>query len=101
MTAAVWGTPPPNKERPTSSHARQHLEQASDWIKTCFARLANCAGYRESYKVWLYHPTCTKWKSLKLQSPWEGPLWAFMQIHSVVYGIQWNHRLRAIMVHLD
>jgi hypothetical protein len=50
---------PPNKEWPTNEHevnlvdhlhdihnyGRQHLKLASDWMKTRYDRLANCAGY--------------------------------------------------------
>jgi hypothetical protein len=56
---------PPNKEQPTINHAVkfvdhlhdihyyacQHLKPASDRMKTCYDRLANCTGYHEGVKV--------------------------------------------------
>jgi hypothetical protein len=50
----------------------QLLKLASDWMKTRYNRLANCVGYHEGDRVWLYRPTRTKGKSPKLQSTWDG-----------------------------
>jgi hypothetical protein len=44
---------------PTVS-ARKHLKLASDWMKTHYDRLANCAGYNEGDRVWFYCPICMK-----------------------------------------
>lgn len=82
----VFGAPP-GKERPTTdyaadlvdhlqdihNYARQHLKLASDRMKTRYDKLANCTGYQEGDRVWLYRPNRTKGKSPKLQSSWEGP----------------------------
>jgi transposase InsO family protein len=70
---------PSDKEQPTINHAadvvdwvhnihdyaRQHLKLASDRMKTHYNKAANCAGYQEWDKVWLYRPTRTKGKSPK------------------------------------
>jgi hypothetical protein len=86
MWPPVWATP--DKERPTIDHAanlvdhlhdihnyaRQHLNLASDWMKTRYDRLANCARYQEGDKVWLYHPTCMKEKSPKAPILMGGPV---------------------------
>jgi hypothetical protein len=81
--------------------AHQHLKLVSDWMKTLYDKLANCTGYYEGVKVWLYHPTHKKGKSPKLQSSWEGPYKAVIQINDLVYRIQWNPRSRVMVVHLD
>jgi hypothetical protein len=68
----LFGTPP-DKERPTIEHAanlvhhligihnyaRQHLRLASNRMKTRYDKLANCVGYHEGDRVWLYRPTRT------------------------------------------
>jgi hypothetical protein len=69
-------------------------------MKTCYDRLANCTGYHEGVKVWLYRPTRMKGKLPKLQSSWEGLYNTVTQINDVVYRIQWNPRLRVMVVHL-
>jgi hypothetical protein len=65
---------PPDKEQPTTDHAadlvdhlhnipnyvRRHLKLSSDWMKTRYDKLANCAGYYEGDILWLYRPTRTK-----------------------------------------
>jgi hypothetical protein len=94
----LFGTPP-DKERPTIEHAanlvdylrnihnyaRQHLRLASNRMKTRYDKLANCAGYQEGDRVWLYHPTRTKGKSPKLQSSWEGPYkMQFKNTHTMI-----------------
>jgi hypothetical protein len=110
----LFGTPP-YKERPTIDHAanlvdhlhdihsyaRQHLKLAIDQMKTRYGRLANCVGYHEGNKVWLYCRIHMKGKSPKIQSPWEGPYSAVTWINDVVYRIQWNPTLRMMVVHLD
>jgi hypothetical protein len=58
-------------------------------------------GYHEGDKVWLYGSTCTKRKSPKLQSSWEGSYKVLTRINDVVYRIQQNHRSRMMVVHLD
>jgi thymidylate synthase len=83
------------------NYARQHLKMASDWMKTRYDKLANSAGYQESDRVWLYHPTHTKGKSPKLQSSWEGPYKVVTRINDVVNRIQNNPRSRMMVVHLD
>jgi hypothetical protein len=42
-------------------------------MKACYDHLTNSAGFHEGDKVWLYHPTQTRGKLLKLQTTWEGP----------------------------
>jgi hypothetical protein len=42
--------------RPTVG-ACEHLKLANNWMKTHYDRLANCAGYHEHDRVWLYCPT--------------------------------------------
>jgi hypothetical protein len=69
-------------------------------MKTPYNRLANCVGYHEDNKEWLYFSTCTKRKSLKLQSPWEGPCKVVTQINDVVYRIKSNRTSRMMLVHL-
>jgi hypothetical protein len=75
----LFGTPP-DMERPAMEHeanlvdhlrdihnyARQHLRLASNRMKTRYDKLANCAGYHEDDRVWLYRPTRTKGRSPKL-----------------------------------
>jgi hypothetical protein len=106
---------PPDKERPTTDcaaeivdhlhdiqqYARRNLKLARDRMKTRYDKLANSAGYQEGDKVWLYRPTCTKGKSPKLQSSWEGPYKVVNRINDVVYRIQKNPRSRMMVVHLD
>jgi hypothetical protein len=82
-------------------YARQNLKLAIDRMKTRYDKLANSAGYQEGDRVWLYHPTHMKGKSLKLQSSWEGPYKVVKRINDVVYRIQKNPRSRMMMVHLD
>jgi hypothetical protein len=105
----------PYKERPTIDHAansmdhphdihnytRQRLKLATDRTKIRYDRLANCAGYYESDRVWRYRPTRTKRKSPKLQSSWEGPYKIFTRINDVVYRIQRNPTSRIIVVYMD
>jgi hypothetical protein len=105
---------PPDKERPTTDHAaglvdhlhdihdyaRRHLKLASDRMKTRYDELANCAGYHEGDRVWLYRPTRKKKKSPKLQSSWDGPYKIIARINDVVYRIQKTPRSRMV-VHLD
>jgi hypothetical protein len=88
----------PDKERPTidyeanlvdhllniHNYARQHLRLASDWMKTRYDRLANCAGYHEGDRMWLYHRTRMKGKSPKLLTSWEGPYKVVTQINEAV-----------------
>jgi hypothetical protein len=76
---------PPDNEQPTTDHAadlvdhqhdihdyaRQHLKLTV--MKTRYVKLASFTGYHEGDNVWLYHPTCMKGKSPKLQSSWGGP----------------------------
>jgi hypothetical protein len=95
---------PPEKERPTMEHAenlvhhlhdihnyaRQHLQLASNRMKTRYDKLANCAGYQEGDRVWLYRPTRTKGRSPKLQSSLEGPYKIIKRINDMVYRIQRN-----------
>jgi hypothetical protein len=83
------------------NYARQHLKMASDRMKTRCDTLANSAGYQEGDRVWLYRPTCTKGKSPKLQSWWEGPYKVVTRINDVLYRIQKNLRSRRMVVHLD
>jgi hypothetical protein len=106
---------PPDKEQPTTDHAadlvdhlqnihhyaRQHLNLASDRMKTRYDKLTNSAGYHEGDRVWLYHPIRTKERSSKLQSSWQGPCKVVTQINDVVYRIQRNPRSKMIVVHLD
>jgi hypothetical protein len=106
---------PPIKERLTIDHAttlvdplhdihsyaRQLLRPAGDRMKTRYDRLANCAGYHEGDKVWLYRSTSTKVKLPKLQSSWEGPYKVVTQINDVVCRIQRNPTSRLMVVHLD
>jgi hypothetical protein len=40
-----------------NNYARQHMKMASDQMETRYDRLANCAGYHEGDKVWLYRST--------------------------------------------
>jgi hypothetical protein len=110
----LFGTPS-NKERPTielaanlvdhlrdiHNYARQHLRLASNRMKTRYDKMANCAGYHEGDRVWLYRPTRTKGRSPKLQSAWEGPYKIIKRINDVVYKIQRNPRSRMMVVHLD
>jgi hypothetical protein len=70
-------------------------------MKTRYDKLANSTGYQEGGRVWLYRPTCTKGKSPKLQSLWEGPYKVVNRINDVVYRIQKNPRSRMMVVHLD
>jgi hypothetical protein len=83
------------------NYASQHLKLANDQMKIHYDKLANCAGYHEGNRVWLYHPTHTKRKSPKLQSSWEGPYKVVTQINNVVYRIQRNPRSRMMAVHLN
>jgi hypothetical protein len=110
----LFGTPP-DKERPTIEHAanlvdhlrdihnyaRQHLRLASNRMKTRYDKLANCTGYQEGDKVWLYRPTRNKGRSPKLQSSWEGPYKIIKRINDMVYRIQKNPRSMMMVVHLD
>jgi hypothetical protein len=68
--STVWDTS--LAERPTIAHARQHLRLASNRMKTWYDNLANCPGYHEGERVWLYRPTRTKGRSPKIQSSCEG-----------------------------
>jgi hypothetical protein len=113
LRPALWGTL--RQELPTIDHAanlvdhlhnihsyaRPQLKLASDWMKTHYEKLANCAGYHEGSRVWLYHPTRTKGKSLKLQSSWEGLYEVVTRIDDVLYRIQRNTRSRLMVVQLD
>jgi hypothetical protein len=106
---------PPDKERPTTVHAvelvdhlhdiddyaRRHLKLASNWMKTRFDKVANCAGYHEGDWVWLYRPIRTKKKSPNLQSSWDGTYKIITRINDVVYRIQKTPRSRMMVVHLD
>jgi hypothetical protein len=106
---------PPDKEQPTINHAadlvdwlhnihdyaHQHLKLASDRMKTRYDNAATCTGYHEGDRVWLYRPTCTKRKSPKLQSPWEGPYTIVTWINDVVYRIRRNPRSKMMVIHLD
>jgi hypothetical protein len=83
------------------TYARQHPKLPSDGMKTCYNRLANCAGYHEGAKVWFYCLTCMKGKLPKLQTSWEGPDKVATQIIDVVCRIQENPRSRMMVVHLD
>jgi hypothetical protein len=106
---------PPDKEWPTINHmadlvdhlhnihnyAHQHLKLASDQMKTRYDKLANCAGYHEGDRMWLYHPTWTKGNFPKLQSSWDDTYKVITWINDVVYRIQRNPRSRMMVVHLD
>jgi hypothetical protein len=70
-------------------------------MKTGYDRLVTWAGYHDCNDVWLSWPTHTKGKSPKLQPPWEDAYRVVTQINDVVYRIQWNPRLRMMVVHLD
>jgi hypothetical protein len=39
------------------NYARQHLNLASDRMKTRYDKLVKCAGYHEGDRVWLYRPS--------------------------------------------
>jgi hypothetical protein len=69
-------------------------------MKPPYNRLANCAGYHDDNKEWLYRPTHTKGKSSKLQSPWKGPYRVVTQINNAVYRIEPNPTSRLMLVHL-
>jgi hypothetical protein len=106
---------PPDKKRTTTDYAAdlvnhlheihnyacQHLQVASNRMKTQYDKLANCAGYQEGKSMWLYHPTHTKGKSPKLQSSWEVAYKIIIIINDVVYRIQRNSRSRMMGMHLD
>jgi hypothetical protein len=47
-------------------------------------------GNHENDRVWLYCPTCTKGKSPRLRSLWEGPHKVVTQVSEMVYRIQRN-----------
>jgi hypothetical protein len=70
-------------------------------MKTRYDRLANCMGYGEGDKVWLYRPTRAKGKSPKLQSSWEAPCKIVTRINDVVYRIQRNPTWIMMLLHLD
>jgi hypothetical protein len=57
---------------------------ANNRLKTQYDKLANCMGYQEGERVWLYRLTCTKGKSPKLQSSWEGPYKVITRINYVI-----------------
>jgi hypothetical protein len=67
-------------------YARQHLNLASDRMKTWYDKIANSTGYHEGDRVWLYRPICVKGKSLKLQSSWQGSYKVVTWINDVVTG---------------
>jgi hypothetical protein len=54
-------------------YALQHPKVVSDRMKACYDCLANPARFQEEYQVWLYHPTRTRRKSMKLEPSWEDP----------------------------
>jgi hypothetical protein len=81
--------------------ARQHLEVASDRMKTRYDQLANSAGFQEGDRVWLYRPIRKRGKSPKLQTCWEGPYTVITRINDVVYRIQRRSRAKMMVVHLD
>jgi hypothetical protein len=103
---------PSDKERPTTDraadlvdhlhdiyyYARQHLNLASERMKTRYDKLANCAGYHEGDRVWLYRSTRSKRKSPYLQSPWEASYKIITRINDVVYRIQKTPRSRMMVV---
>jgi hypothetical protein len=80
----VWG--PLDKVKSTSDYAadlverlrdihhyaHQHLKVASDRMKTCYNHMAYSARFQKGDQVWLFYPTQTRGKPLKLQSLWEG-----------------------------
>jgi hypothetical protein len=70
-------------------------------MKTRYDKLANCAGYQEGDRVWLYRPTRTKRRSPKLQSSWEGPYKIIKRINDVVYRIQRSPSSMMMVVHLN
>jgi hypothetical protein len=57
-------------------------------MKACYDHLPNSAGFYEREEVWLYHPTRTRGKLLKLQPTWEGPYKVVTQINDAMYRIQ-------------
>jgi hypothetical protein len=81
------------------NYARQHLKLASKQMKTRYDRLANCAGYHEGDRAWVYHPTRMKGKSPEHQPSWEGPCKRVTLINNVVYRIQKYPRSRIMVVH--
>jgi hypothetical protein len=103
---------PPDIQRPTTEHAaelvdhlhdiqhyaRQHLKLASDWMTPRCDKLASSLGYHN--RMWLYRPTCTKGKSSKFQSSWEGAYKVVTGLNDVVYRIQRNPSSRMMVVHL-
>jgi hypothetical protein len=69
-------------------------------MKTHYDKVANCTGYHEGDRVWLYRPTHMKGKSPNLKTSWEGPYKVVTWIN-VVYRIQRNPGSRMMVVHLD
>jgi hypothetical protein len=108
-----------DKEHPTIDYATNHVEQlhnnhyyacqhlkiASDALKTRCDRLANSAGFQEEEEekeeAWLYRPTQTSWKSLKLQPSWEGPYMMLTHINVAVCTIKRRLRTKIRMAHVD
>jgi hypothetical protein len=44
----------------TQNYSSQHLKLASDRMKIRYNKLANCPGFHEGDRVWLYRPTRKK-----------------------------------------
>jgi hypothetical protein len=70
-------------------------------METRHDRLANCAGYHEGDRVWVYRPTRTKDKSPNLKSSWDSPLKVVSRINYVVYMIKHNPTSKMMVVQLD
>jgi hypothetical protein len=50
--------------------------------------------------MWLYHSTCTKGKSAKVQLSWRGIYRVVTCVNDVVYRIQQHPRMKAVVVYL-
>nr|WP_253310135.1 reverse transcriptase domain-containing protein [Rickettsia endosymbiont of Ceutorhynchus assimilis] len=81
--------------------AREHIQLASDRMKTRYDLKANSVGFQEGDLVWLYNPVRKKEVSPKLSSAWEGPYRVIKRINDLVYRVQRNTRSKMKVVHLD
>ena len=81
--------------------ARQHIQVASDRMKTRYDRRANSQDFQQGDLVWLYRPIRTKGRCPKLQQPWLGPYRIVTRINDVVYRIQRLPRGKMLVVHSD
>jgi hypothetical protein len=84
-----------------NNYSSQHLQLVSNHMKIWYDKLANCAGYQEGKRVWIYRPIHTKGKLLILHSPLEGLYKIITQINDVVHRIQRNPRSKIMVVHLE